>query len=162
MLSNLIQKLTLLTALALVGLVGGIGTGLHSVFDCCHECHCSSGLCDACPVGLAGSTSKENSSNVNSTEDQCDCVFCDASIAIDLCSQPQKAMVQASKTQFKGIAQSVHDCAICQLLAHFHSTPTTAYQEFYAWDSRAVVTISLPATIPDTSLRLEPSRGPPA
>ena len=153
MLSDLAKKLTVCIALALMGLVGGLGTGLHSVFDCCHYPGSS---CACCPAVAAEVCSAE----VCSTR-RCACVYCDERTISDeaIClTQTEKQPKQFSSGS---VSVSHLDCAICRLLSHFHSTTLADIPEHSVWASREVVAISIPATIPDTSLRLEPSRGPP-
>ena len=152
MLPDLIRKLTVVIALVLVGLVGGVGTGLHSVFDCCHHCYHSCGSSARCPA-VADDVP---------VADHCNCVFCHTVATSSTYSQLSKSTDRATHSQNGWVAESQHDCAICRLLSHFHSTPTADSPEHYVWASRGIVAISIPAAIPDTSLRLEPSRGPPA
>ena len=164
MLPNLIQKLTAWLALVLVGLVGGLGTGLHYVFDCCHHPGSS---CACCPLDA----------NEVCSANQCDCVFCDArapSAAEDHLTRGKRQPAHRLGASLSGaslsgvpssgtsISTSQHDCAICRLLSHYNSTTVQDSPEHYVWASRGIVAISIPAAIPDTSLRLEPSRGPPA
>ena len=157
MLPDLIRKLTIITALVLVGLVGGIGTGLHSVFDCCHHCHCSSSSCTGsscigCPTVASNDPSEGN----------CDCVFCGDTVTSAACIQSSDSSAQTPNLATASVVASQQDCAICRLLSHYHSTPTTEIPEHYIWASPKTVSVSIPAAVPDTSLRLEPSRGPPA
>ena len=152
MLPDLIQKLTVVTALVLLGLVGGIGTGLHSVFDCCHHCQCSSASCTACPA-VADEVSLPR---------YCGCLSCDAAYSTQTSENTARTTARACNSLVGTVLASDLDCAICRLLSHFHSTPNADSPEHYVWGSRRVVTISLPAAMPDKSLRLEPPRGPPA
>lgn len=148
MLPNLIQKLTVCVALVLVGLVGGLGTGLHSVFDCCHH---PGGACGCCPT----------SSTQAGSVDRCGCVFCDHAAESTADDRAPAKLAASARTSVSTIGISPEDCAICRLLSHFHSTPTADSPEHYVWSDRGVLVISIPGTVPDASLRLEPSRGPP-
>ena len=162
MLSDLIRKLTVIIALVLVGLVGGIGTGLHSVFDCCHHCHCSSNSCTSSSCTSSSCTGCPRVAGNNPSEDNCNCVFCDAAVTSAACARYSNSSSQTPNSSTASVVASSEDCAICRLLSHYHSTPTTEIPEHYIWASPDIVAISIPAVIPDTSLRLEHSRGPPA
>lgn len=150
MLPNLIQKLTAILALSLVGLVGGLGTGLHWVFDCCHHCHhaCESGVC--CSHSCSHVTVEQHS-----------CSSCRSCV----CESRQDQRLTSSKQSDKNgkhLVEPEHDCAICRLLSQYHSPITIAPTQQFVWASQGSVALAQSQIFEDFSRRLEHPRGPPA
>lgn len=153
MLPSLIQKSTIALALTLIGLVGGIGTGLHWVFGCSHHCHCSDSHC-----AYSGRACNYLSSGPNS---------CTAALCNSTCCHSDSGIVAH---QGKGdlpqdadgtLAESDHDCAICQLLSQFNSSSIDSPSLHVAWGNRDSITLSVPEVLAGSSIGLEKPRGPP-
>lgn len=152
MLRHRIQQGTAWLALALLGSVGGLGTGLHKVFNCCHCCW------HACEPGACRSGAEEAVS-----DDHCvGCSFCNLPRqAFEHGERSIPSRVIVSSLPCKSKAGSGEDCAICQLLSHFHSLETVVSSQRCVWANRGTVTISVPTVVANSSHRLEPPRGPP-
>ena len=149
MLPRRVHNLTACLALALVGLVGGLGTGMHSVFDCCHS-ECCASCCRPNAVAKAHSGS-----------DACDCVFCHTRTGKDASTDARWAGNTTQQHPGTYLAKSHADCAICKLLAKYHSTTISRPDRIVAWANSGTVSFSLPTAVAGSSCRLEPSRGPP-
>lgn len=147
----LIQKHIVFLALALVGLVGGIDTGLHSVFNCCHDC-------------IESSDTASCSANTPAQDQACKHSCCSKNQHLNVISASQRTKSQAESVGFTVPASTdlAHDCAICQLLSNFHSTAKTFLSQHAHWSKWVFVEITVPSVVANTSRRLEPSRGPPA
>lgn len=148
MLPSLIQKTTIALALTLVGLVGGVGTGLHWLFGCSHHCHCSEN-------GRA--CSSFSSGNTSFSTDRCSFGCCHRDAAVDHSRKAGNSPHHADGT----FAESDEDCAICQLLSQFHSSSIDSISLHVAWGNRDSLALSIPEIPTDSSHRLEPPRGPP-
>jgi|GEM_PF-4381105 len=147
---NLIKQLTAWLALALVGAVGGVGTGLHSVFDCCH--HCSHGCSDH----------SHSSEHCNADDhSHCYCGFSHDHTPHNYDDQDAVQVSSKDESQ-EAFLSAEHDCLICLLLSQFHSTRTFHSSPFGVWATRGTVAISIPAFVACSSNRLEPPRGPPS
>ena len=149
MLPNLIHKTTIALALTLIGLVGGIGTGLHWIFGCSHHCHCSD----------SGRTCySASSANTPCSSDHCCAACCQRDSDVDL---GQKKHLDLSQSPDGILTESDHDCAICQLLSQFNSSSIESTSLHVVWGHRDSIAISLPEVDADSTHRLEHPRGPP-
>lgn len=148
MLSRRSQKRTAYLLLVLIGLVGALGRGLHDIFGCSHDCHCCTET--ACPgVGIAPKAATSGKS-------ACGCKFCHAA------NEPSQDSGTKQNCPSGSLNKSHEDCAICQLLSHFHTTTTVLSWQHSVQRTHGTIAISLPSIVTGSSLRLEPSRGPPA
>jgi len=153
MLPNLTEKLTVLLALALVGSVGGLGTGLHSVFNCCHHCH------SACESSCCHSSFGTKSADYRDNRD-CVCSHDVTSQAGSNCGlKAGSAPLAESDSKFAG---SDADCAICQLLSHYHSTTVSYPNRVVVRANTGTASIAVPTAVIASSCGLDPCRGPPA
>ena len=143
MLPSLFQRMTIVLALTLLGFVGGLGTGLHLVFDCCHHCDHSHNCSMCCSTSSAASSGH-----------QC-CSCCSDSEVVVACSK------SGSKTNGTLVIPE-HECAICQLLSQFHSTQSDLTVLRSVWTNHQKFILSIPIVFLDSSYRQESSRGPPA
>lgn len=153
MLPHPVQKLTAYLALTLVGLVGGLGTGLHTVFNCCHHCDvaCAGSCCRTAPA-----------TELTARSDCCDCGFCNAKAGQSTSASEFSAGDEPREHKDAYLAKSDDDCAICQLLSHFHSTAASYSGQVVVRANRGTVSLLVPSAVVASSTRLEPSRGPPA
>ena len=186
MLPSLVHKSTIVLAIALIGLVGGIGTGLHWVFGCSHHCHCSDSHCsnsgsDCCPSSFSsaasgscsafsgdgscgdgssadGSCGHASPGHASCSSNHCNSRFCQRE------SSNGPAQESSSSAQDTGgtLAEADHDCAICHLLSQFHSSSIDSPALQVAWGQRDSLALSVPDVIAHSSLRLEHPRGPPS
>lgn len=144
MINQTIQKRTACLLLVLMGLVGGLGTGLHNVFDCCHDCGCETD-CGSCEL-------------VDSNPSHCGCAHCPSHAA----GTERPIQIDAGKRGPISPAANSHDhCAICQLLSTFQTTATSPLWQQFVYANRGAFSIAIPISPQGSSLRLEPSRGPP-
>ena len=106
------QLLTTLLLLAVMALVGGVGTGLHSWFGCCHGPNL---------LGFLGGSCHAPSSRSELTDRSAHPSECSSS-----------AWREAEQTS-DGL-----DCPICTLLSRYHATPSViengvAGKAIFAW-----------------------------
>ena len=148
MLPNFIQKSTIVLALALIGLVGGIGTGLHWVFGCSHHCHCSD-----CGQSAYSQASASSPCSLGDCSSAC----CHSGWSVG----HRRKSSNLSQGSVGSLAESDHDCAICQLLSQFHSSSIDSISLHVVWGNRDSITLSVPEVPTGSSHRLEHPRGPP-
>ena len=153
MLPSLIQRSTIALALTLIGLVGGIGTGLHWIFGCSHHCHCSDSHCS-----ISDSACRSLSSgNTSCCSDHCSSAYCHSDSSIGHRHRGSHSPEGVDGT----LVESEHDCAICQLLSQFHSSSIESPSLHVAWGKRVSIALSVPEVPADSAHRLEHPRGPP-
>lgn len=142
MLPRLVQKLTAILALALVGLVGGIGTALHVSLDCC---------CDH-SHGDLGFHTHEHGHQGHSHRGCCH---------HNCCKNRASTEDHRSQSTQVSLAKTAAECSICKLLASYHSTEIQeTTQAIFVTDGDFFL-LPAPVFIADASAGLEPSRGPP-
>ena len=154
MLPSLIHKSTLALALTLIGLLGGIGTGLHWVFGCSHHYHCSGHHCGSSGRACCSSPS----GNTSCSSDHCGSRSCRSELGVGYRHGSSNSL-QHSYSQSK---ECNHNCALCQLLIQFHSSSIESPSFYVAWDNHDSIALSVPEAPAGSSRRLEHPRGPPA
>lgn len=92
--------------LAQVGLVGGIGTGLHTVFGCEHAI-CGSSCCAAASDSLG--------------ECQAKCAFCRKSASPATASPATAGDSRSGNAQVVSAAAVCDGCLVCDLLVQYHN-----------------------------------------
>ena len=144
MFSQQLQQRTACLLLVLMGLVGGLGTGLHNLFDGCHHCDCDSEFGSCSP---------------KSADQSCGCTFCEI---VDGASSERGEAEIGKDCPTDCLAKSDEHCAICQLLSAFNTTTGTRSWQHFVYGNRGALSITVPFVRAGSSLRLEPPRGPPA
>ena len=142
-----IQCATAWLALALIGSVGVIGTGLHDVFDCCHP-------------GCGAYASEGSAGPIGDHHPACGC--CHASHSEHRATRSDAAERPAPRPKTGFLKKPDEDCAICRVLSHFHSTAAIAPPQRVAWACHETVVLAVSSRIAWLARGLEPSRGPPA
>ena len=148
MFSHRLHQLTAYALLVLIGLVGSLGTGLHDIFDCNHQCPCD----DCSDVG------DQQPAKANTQVASCNCVFCHARQRAPESSPGKLGKRPASQS----LATPSANCAICQFLGHFQITTATSALHGFVFESAETIVCEIPCDMGRSSLRLEPPRGPPA
>ena len=151
MFPNPLHNLTVVLVLGLLGLVGGIGTGLHDLFGCCHNCqheeHLASDLLNLKPGMVECDSDCSNSNRLPLPKATSPIVT--GSVAADQISGSHNLLLGA-------------DCVICQLLANFHTTKVSLPSQVSLISQSETIVIPRPVSAVDSTCRLEPSRGPPS
>lgn len=147
--SNRFQKLVAWTLLLQVLLVGGLGTGLHGLFGCEHG---PSGVCTAtCCVGPDASSSRPECE---------DCAFCRR--ANEERGAASKGRADAEVYVASVYAAGCDGCAVCDLLAQYHSVTPFELDPLAIELASGEAAIQRQNAVVAAAIRLAPSRGPPA
>ena len=141
--SHFLQNLIVSLALTLIGLVGGLGTGLHLVFDCCHHCEHGHESSSCCSMAHTASSSHHCGY---------DCCYHTDSIARQRESVTDPCQV---------LVIPEHDCAICQLLSQFHSTQSECTSPTSVWGNHQKISLVIPSVFLSSTYSQESPRGPP-
>ncbi len=130
-------------ALAHVTLVGGLGTGLHSLLGCEHGLNeeCSSACCTSAKSSTPGCE---------------DCVYCKRAS-----EEPNQNDRQDGTVIAADAAQCCGGCAVCDLLAQYQSVTPFVVEPLSIELATGEAAVQLENAVIAAAIRLAHSRGPP-
>lgn len=156
---NRLRRLVAWTLLAQVLLVGGLGTGLHSLFGCEHG---PSGICASGCCSLTDDTAARSDCH--------DCGFCrdvvcEAATCATDCptTGPTTGPIGADRERVVASVDRAgcQSCAVCDLLAQYHSVTPFEFDTIAIELASGEAAMQRQNAVVAASIRLALSRGPP-
>jgi hypothetical protein len=137
-----LRKIVAWITLGQVGLVGAMGTGLHSLFGCEHGAACAESCCTA---------------GKSSCSQHGDCLFCELETTV-----PKGCAAKGRSGE--GLSRSTHcdGCAVCDLLAQYHTAAPFVAAPLASETSQPERAVEVRNAVVAAATRLALSRAPPA